>query len=329
MAPPSFPGALSPSALHRPRTHAPPSRRRRPLLGARHAPPRACGGAWRGPIRCIPTATTRLQVRTACVVSSRSRPGQLGVLGELIGGESGLQERTHLHQLLHALRNALPGGWTDWPALGVSCVSSATSRRHRRRRCSQWSQCSIGVHYYRDRCTQCYGAWCCWRCWGDKQVRDRPATGVQRARRLPHLINAPITAGASTKELMGYMEGSQRRVACKGGGFFNGVEASFNNYGGFKEKVILGLRLRCSTCAGASSGHERRWRAGRRRGRRCARRRSRCCVRARLGARGRPLPRPTPTACTPPRAGERWTSNTAARCRTATALGQTLTPGPC
>lgn len=46
---------------------------------------------------------------------------------------------------------------------------------------------------------------------------------------------------------MGYQEGSQRTVRCKGGGYFNGLDLSFAQLGGFTEKVAIGMRLRCST----------------------------------------------------------------------------------
>lgn len=49
------------------------------------------------------------------------------------------------------------------------------------------------------------------------------------------------------QELMGYQEGSQRSVKCKGGGYFTALELSFASLSGFSEKVVVGLRLRCST----------------------------------------------------------------------------------
>jgi len=54
-------------------------------------------------------------------------------------------------------------------------------------------------------------------------------------------------AEASTKELVGYQEGSKRWVKCRGGGYFTGVDASFRDFSMFTEKVVTGVRLRCST----------------------------------------------------------------------------------
>jgi hypothetical protein len=51
----------------------------------------------------------------------------------------------------------------------------------------------------------------------------------------------------AVQELVGYQEGSLRTVKCKSGGYFTGIEASFVTLGGFREKVAVGLRLRCST----------------------------------------------------------------------------------
>ncbi|KAI8466438.1 MAG: hypothetical protein J3K34DRAFT_433663 [Monoraphidium minutum] len=61
------------------------------------------------------------------------------------------------------------------------------------------------------------------------------------------LLAALAGADASYAELLGYQEGSLRTVKCKGGGYFNGIEASFANLNGFNEKVVIGIRLRCST----------------------------------------------------------------------------------
>ena len=46
---------------------------------------------------------------------------------------------------------------------------------------------------------------------------------------------------------MGYEEGAKRSVRCAGGGYFTGLELSFNSFASFNEKVVQGIRLRCST----------------------------------------------------------------------------------
>ena len=87
----------------------------------------------------------------------------------------------------------------------------------------------------------------------DRRVRSGAA--AQRRKRVVSARTAhshdrpPLRplADAVLQELVGYQEGSQRSVRCKGGGYFTGLELSFAALSGFTEKVAVGLRLRCST----------------------------------------------------------------------------------
>jgi hypothetical protein len=80
---------------------------------------------------------------------------------------------------------------------------------------------------------------------GARGAPDRAAPGAPGP---PAPDDRPHTASdGALKELVGYQEGSKRSVRCAGGGYFTGLELAFNSFSGFSEKVVVGIRLRCST----------------------------------------------------------------------------------